>query len=322
MVHRLSWLRTITVVLSLVLSGGVVLDHPSAARAADCQFFPETGKQVCGPFLTYWQTHGGLARQGLPLSDAFQEVNSADGGTYLTQYFERARFEYHPENQPPYDVLLGLVGREQFAFRYPYQDPPHAFDSLGEGARCFPETNKCISEGMLAYWQAQGGLAQFGLPITHQFQEIDPATGATWRVAYFERARIEVHPENKAPYNFLLGLLGRDQFLMRYPSGQVTAAPQPPPAAPANRPKLSMFPGAGPSGTTFTLNGSGFPPGAEITAIIVWYVYGLDRATYRLAPGQTTLKLTFDTTNARADSFDIWLYADGRYMGMVTFTVR
>jgi hypothetical protein len=30
------------------------------------------------------------------------------------QYFERARFEYHPENQPPYDVLLGLLGRQLF----------------------------------------------------------------------------------------------------------------------------------------------------------------------------------------------------------------
>ncbi len=26
------------------------------------------------------------------------------------QYFERAVFEYHPENQPPYDVLLSLLG--------------------------------------------------------------------------------------------------------------------------------------------------------------------------------------------------------------------
>ena len=27
------------------------------------------------------------------------------------QYFERARFEHHPENQPPYDILLGQFGR-------------------------------------------------------------------------------------------------------------------------------------------------------------------------------------------------------------------
>ena len=66
-----------------------------------------------GRFFDYWQAHGGLAQQGLPLSDEFDEVNPTDGKTYRVQYFERARFEYHPENQAPYDVLLGLLGREQ-----------------------------------------------------------------------------------------------------------------------------------------------------------------------------------------------------------------
>jgi hypothetical protein len=31
------------------------------------------------------------------------------------QYFERARFEHHPENAPPYDVLLGQFGRSILA---------------------------------------------------------------------------------------------------------------------------------------------------------------------------------------------------------------
>src|SRR5262245_16153918 len=90
-----------------------------AATSAACAAFPETGKTVCDPFLAYWQSHGGLAQQGLPLTDAFSEVNPTNGQVYLTQYFERARFEYHPENAPPYDVLLGLLGREQFLAKYP-----------------------------------------------------------------------------------------------------------------------------------------------------------------------------------------------------------
>jgi hypothetical protein len=41
------------------------------------------------------------------------ETNPTDGKQYLTQHFERARLEYHPENAgTPYDVLLGLLGRE------------------------------------------------------------------------------------------------------------------------------------------------------------------------------------------------------------------
>ena len=35
-----------------------------------------------------------------------------NGNPYQVQVFERARFEYHPENPAPYRVLLGLLGRE------------------------------------------------------------------------------------------------------------------------------------------------------------------------------------------------------------------
>jgi len=106
------------VVLLAGLAAGRVVPAPTVAAAA-CQAFPETGKQVCEPFLGYWQSHGGLAQQGLPLSDAANETNTDNGQTYLTQYFERARFEYHPEiADPTYQVLLGLLGREQFTARY------------------------------------------------------------------------------------------------------------------------------------------------------------------------------------------------------------
>ena len=31
---------------------------------------------------------------------------------WAVQYFECARYEYHPENDPPFDVLLGLLGNQ------------------------------------------------------------------------------------------------------------------------------------------------------------------------------------------------------------------
>ena len=41
---------------------------------------------------------------------------NADGDTVLTQYFERAVFEYHPENaDTPYAVLLRRLGAEELA---------------------------------------------------------------------------------------------------------------------------------------------------------------------------------------------------------------
>jgi beta propeller repeat protein len=72
--------------------------------------FPETGHTLSGRFLTYWQTHGGLTQQGYPISEPFTETSDLDGRPYLVQYFERAVFEYHPGNPPPYDILLSQLG--------------------------------------------------------------------------------------------------------------------------------------------------------------------------------------------------------------------
>ncbi len=84
--------------------------QPPAGVESAC--FKETGHCIWGRFLERWRKLG-LATVGLPLSDQFEECGT-DGKTYIVQYFERERFEYHPENQPPYDVLLGLLGRQQY----------------------------------------------------------------------------------------------------------------------------------------------------------------------------------------------------------------
>jgi hypothetical protein len=89
-------------------------------------YFPETGHAIAPQFWSYWSSHGlefdgragksfeeSLALFGMPLSEPMMEKSITDGQTYLTQYFERARFEYHPENAgTPYVVLLGLLGSE------------------------------------------------------------------------------------------------------------------------------------------------------------------------------------------------------------------
>jgi hypothetical protein len=87
------------------------------------QLFKETGFQVGGAFLSYWKTHGGLAQQGYPISNEFTEVSELDGKTYLVQYFERAVFEFHPENKPPHDVLLAQLGTFQMRKKYPTGAP-------------------------------------------------------------------------------------------------------------------------------------------------------------------------------------------------------
>lgn len=84
------------------------------ANANNPRQFAETGKTLGGAFRMYWENHGGLAQQGLPLSDEFQEASDLDGKTYTVQYFERAVFEMHPENPSDSQVLLSQLG----TFRY------------------------------------------------------------------------------------------------------------------------------------------------------------------------------------------------------------
>lgn len=58
------------------------------------------------------------------------------------------------------------------------------------------------------YWGKHGGLAIFGLAKTKKYIN----TGSRY-AQVFERNRLEWHPENRAPYDIQLGLLGEERLL-------------------------------------------------------------------------------------------------------------
>ena len=83
------------------------------------RFFPETGHTLAYGFKSYWEQNGGLYVFGFPISEEFSEKNPDTGQVYTVQYFERARFEYHPENAgTQYEVLLGRLGAQLACQRY------------------------------------------------------------------------------------------------------------------------------------------------------------------------------------------------------------
>jgi hypothetical protein len=136
----------------LLVSLGLIVQSPQGSNvtAADtCQYFSQTGYQVCGRFLDYWLQHGGVTQQGYPISNVINEQNqpppAGDGQFHQVQYFERARFESHPENSYPNDVLLGLLGREQYNAKYnnPFSTPvpqptPTPTPAPTQGTNYFP----------------------------------------------------------------------------------------------------------------------------------------------------------------------------------------
>lgn len=198
-------------------------------------YFEETGFWVQGPFREYWETRGGLFIFGLPITGVF-----LDDGLYK-QYFERAIFEWHPQNEDPYKVLLQRLGSIRTEGRQgeePFQ--PLAPDTVGdENCSFFPETGHRLCFGFRGYWNGNGGLPNFGYPISEEFQEqnqLPPAgDGQTYTVQYFERARFEWHPEYQGTqYEVLLGLLGTEYLEAN--GAPVEALQRQDPAMPPNDP--------------------------------------------------------------------------------------
>jgi plastocyanin len=167
------------------------------ADLPDHRFFAATGHSLNFGFKSYWEQNGGLAQFGYPISEEFLE-RGADGAVRTVQYFERARFEYHYDlGTVPYAVQLGMLGREMTAGRM--TDPAFlpVSASAAPDSQFFAATGHTLSGPFAAFWQAGGGLPTFGYPISEPFQE-NGADGVAHMVQYFERYRLEFHPETNS----------------------------------------------------------------------------------------------------------------------------
>jgi hypothetical protein len=158
-----------------------------------CQVFSQTGKAICGKFQKYWQQHGGLAQQGLPISGEFVEVSDLNGKPYTVQYFERAVFELHPEYAgTPYEVLLSQLGT--FRFREKYPDSVIAQPAPGEvgaapGQIAFELLGQVDQKG--SDFVAYGYLSHInGVPDAQMFTSPDTRSEATARFTFSAPAKL------------------------------------------------------------------------------------------------------------------------------------
>jgi hypothetical protein len=89
--------------------------EPPVQQKEGYTFFTETGHNVSPTFLAYWNATGGLPVFGYPITEERTETNPIDGKDYTVQYFERNRFELHPEQaDTPFEVQLGLLGTQLY----------------------------------------------------------------------------------------------------------------------------------------------------------------------------------------------------------------
>jgi spore germination protein len=111
--------RVTPVAAPLLNRNGTLLSIKSLLNAVErpkINYYPETGHTLGGAFRDYWEKNGGLSMFGYPISEEFEERNPSDGKVYTVQYFERNRFEFHPEFAGTrYQVLMGLLGNQIMA---------------------------------------------------------------------------------------------------------------------------------------------------------------------------------------------------------------
>lgn len=190
---------------------------------SDHRFFPATNHSLNFGFKAFWEAKGGIVLFGLPISEEFTE-RGVDGTTRTVQYFERARFEYHREfSGTPYEVELGLLAKEVTAGRTDESAfQPINANAVPSGGAFFLPTGHTLAGPVRAFWEANGGLTLFGLPISEPFPEVNTDTGQMYLVQYFERYRIEYHAESVE-----LGRLGvQDVQLRGYVINRAEPQPQ------------------------------------------------------------------------------------------------
>jgi hypothetical protein len=202
---------------------------PDTYPPYQARYFAETGQSAVNSFLEFWKnTPNALFVLGYPISEPFIEESFTNPGEYYrVQYFERAILEEHPENygqQGNRYYILGRLLGQRLAESRGGEQPFQPVANPGNGT-WFPETQHTLTNSPAPfrdYWLQNGGLEVFGLPLSEQFQEVNQADGQTYWVQYFERQRMEWHPEEADPqYRILLGLLGneyRDAFHSNNPA--------------------------------------------------------------------------------------------------------
>ena len=218
MMRRAQLLPSVAMMVALLV--GSVGATYAQTQGGNCEYFNETGHYVCDEFLEFYRTRGELESFGYPLTEAFDDPTRG----LRVQYFQRARMERRPNNPDPYKMQLGLLV-DELGYQFPParagQIPP--FNTSLQ--QYFPETGHVVSYAFLQYFREKGGLDVFGYPRS-EFMYQDG-----YVVQYFQRARMEWHPEDRSGPRMRLTNVG-EIYLERFDLPGDYDEPQPPPSRP------------------------------------------------------------------------------------------
>jgi hypothetical protein len=213
--------------------GGITTSSVESSGNVDMQAgsiepVPPIGQAFAG----FYDANGKARIFGKPIGP--EMVDPSSGLRY--QWFERALLKELPQfNITGWGIQgdrLGATATRDIVF--PTQVPFISNDS----ARYFQETSHSLRGRFLDFWNRNNGLLVLGYPISEEIQETLP-NQQRYLVQYFERGRLELHPENAGTDDEVqIGLLGTE--INRNPDWQRIISfdaseplPTPTPAAPA-----------------------------------------------------------------------------------------
>lgn len=242
---KVAYWRHIVVALTAGVLLLAVLLPSGLLQAQDDVLRFETGHSLSNEygFLTFWREHQGDQLFGAAISAPIE----VDG--IVVQYFERARLELHRELEGS-PILLGRLGAEYTSALWREFDPPSSDALEDPNGQFFIETGHTLREPFRSFWHGNGGMNFLGLPISEPRWEY--IGDKMIEVQYFERVRLERHPQLSGPDSIAISSLGRDIALFNSvvleipptPTPEPTVAPPPP--APTQAPAAAAKPAAKP----------------------------------------------------------------------------
>jgi hypothetical protein len=192
-------LRLAVISLILIFVAGFGGQSMRAQSYQSAEYYEATGHYIRGEFLNaYHSVDNPQELFGNPITEAFPpDPTSSD----LVQYFEKARFVSHTDASGNQRIELSLLG--SYLHR---TGQPQAIIANSPACRSFPQVAYQVCHAFLVFFDDNGGVAQFGYPISN----LEEHNGRT--VQYFERARLEWHPDLPLGKRMVVGNLGAEYF--------------------------------------------------------------------------------------------------------------
>ena len=154
----------------------------------------------------------GWRSRAIPISEEMQEKSDTDGKIYTVQYFERAVFEYHPENRRAVQRAAISAGQLPLQAEVPRRRPRPAAQHLARlGALSPRPAHRWAASSSTTGTRTAGWPSRATRSPTSSWRRAT-STARSTRVQYFERAVFEYHPENQPPYDVLLSQLGKFRY--------------------------------------------------------------------------------------------------------------